>query len=151
MGLQFRKLHLLPDGNTVIDNVKIRALEIDDAFAAGIHHVCVANIPFFGDSPVKDLRAGGHFAECQRNELSDRTQGLTQAFAGDAATNWIEISDQAVQFTTDTGASRRGLNSRRIHWPKPLSGSKKTGYLRSRSRMVRSADGHSMPKEGSFQ
>ena len=64
MTFQFRKPHLAVYRNAVVDNMQIRGLKIDDAFAAGIHHVGVPDIPFLRDSPIKHLRASRHLTKC---------------------------------------------------------------------------------------
>src|SRR5579864_3800574 len=66
MLLQFRQRKASVNRRAVIDYMQIGLLKIDDAFARGILHVSIANIPLFGNGPIEDAGAARDFAEFQR-------------------------------------------------------------------------------------
>ena len=94
--LQLGQRYPFPDRNAVVDDVKIRLLEVDDPFALRVLHEGVADVPLLGDRPVEDLGAAGDFANHERNVLGNMSQGLAETAAGDAAANGVEFGDEPV-------------------------------------------------------
>ena len=69
MRTQFSEPHLLPDGDAVVDDMKIRGPEIDQTVAPGVLDIGIADVPLLGNDPIEDLRAAGDLVERQGNEL----------------------------------------------------------------------------------
>ena len=93
MFFQCGERHFAKKRNGVIHDVQIRILKIDDSFAARIFNVGIADIPFAGDGPVKNLCSAGHFVNRERDVFLDLLKRLAEAIAGDAAADGKELGD----------------------------------------------------------
>jgi len=91
------------DGDAVVDDVQAGFLEVDDAAAGAIFDVGVADVPLFGDGPVKDSGARGNFEEVERDALLNQFQGLADAIAGNAAANGIKFGGKLMKFAAESG------------------------------------------------
>src|SRR5262245_44205904 len=57
MWLQFRQRHRVVNWDTVVDDMEIRLIEIDNASAVGTLDVGVLDIPLFRNNPIEDSSA----------------------------------------------------------------------------------------------
>ena len=112
---QFGQRHPRADRNAVIYDVQVGAPKIHHPLPCRILDVGIANVPFPGHGPVKDRRAGRHFADRDRNFLLNPAQGGAQPFTGDAAADGIKLLDQAIHLLARQGRSRGNRLGRGIH------------------------------------
>jgi hypothetical protein len=98
----------------VVQHVQVARARIDDAAAAAIFDVGVADVPFARDRPVEDLGAGRDFKSLSRDVLSDQVERLAQPVARDAAADRVELRHQRVHATTHR-SSRRFRVGRLLH------------------------------------
>src|SRR5437660_12478733 len=79
MASQLRQRQAAPDRDAIVDDVKIRLLEIDNLVAAGVFNPGVANVPLLGDCPIKHFGAAGRFSAREGTPLADAAQSWTEA------------------------------------------------------------------------
>ena len=91
MLLQFLEPHLAMNRRTIVQDVKVAFLKIDDLPALGIFDPSVSDIPFFRDGPVEDLRICSHFFAGHRPITAQIPQALPQAVPRDAAANRVKV------------------------------------------------------------
>src|SRR5882762_3921545 len=96
MLFEFDKRHPAIHGHTIVDNMQIRLLKVDDALAPRILHIGVADIPFLRNGPIEYLRTGRDFSQLQGNSLLEETKSLTEAITGNTAADGIELRYQAI-------------------------------------------------------
>jgi hypothetical protein len=101
MLLQLIEAHPCVHGDTVVNHVQIRLLEIDDLLTMSISNVSVAYVPLPRHSPVEHRGAGRNFMNLQGDVLPQSIQRLTQAVSRDTSANRVKIGDQTVHLATD--------------------------------------------------
>ncbi len=136
----------------VVDDVEVRAPEIDDARARGVLDPRVANVPLRGDRPVEDLRPAGNLVDLEAGQLLAETpERLPEAIAGDAPAERVEVRHPGVHSPPQIGAVEGPPEFAERHDPTFRHAPLKSSYVRSRSAMIRSSSGQRMSKAGSSQ
>src|SRR6185369_6661862 len=78
------------DRDAVTDHMQVVFLKIDHPVTASVGNVCVMNVPLRRNGPIKNLRSGRHFMSFEGDAFAKDCQGLANAVAGNAATDWKE-------------------------------------------------------------
>jgi hypothetical protein len=147
MGPQLGERHPPVDGHAVLDDVEVRAPEVDDTLAACVLHPRVADAPLARDGPVEDARAGRDLVARERHVLRDAVERRPEACPGDAPAERVELLDELVHLAAgcrevDAAAEVGDPHAHRL---------RKSGYVRSRSAIIVTGSGHAMSKAGSSQ
>ena len=106
------KTHFLMNRYAVIEDVQVRLLEIDNAFASRILYIGISNVPFEGHGPVEHLSPRRNFVHCDRDKPLQSIQRLSKAVSSNTPANRVEFSDQCMHFMTENveihSVKRRG-------------------------------------------
>ena len=97
MRLEFGQRHGRMDRGAVVQHMQVGLPEINNPVPLGIFYICVANVPFFGNGPIKNCGSRWHLSGFQRNPLLDHGQSLPEPVARDAAADRIQLGCEAVQ------------------------------------------------------
>src|SRR5690606_31251870 len=127
-----------PDGDAVADHVEVAAAEVHHPVAVLVLDVRVPDVPLVRDRPIEHPGPARHLVDLERDLLSKAGKGLPYAVSGDAPADRVQFLDGRVHRAA-------GLEVRSAHRV-----GRKSGYEASRSRMIGSGIGHSMPNAGSF-
>jgi hypothetical protein len=114
MFLQLVQTHFAVYRDAVAHYVKIVFPEINDALALRILYPGITNIPLLGDGPIKNRSAAWNFVDKQRNFLAQPIHGLPKAFAGDAATDGIDLFHEPVHIPSHFGWIDPALKLRNV-------------------------------------
>src|SRR5713226_3559261 len=93
---EFCKEHPLVNRDTIVHNMEVRFLKINNSLAMQIFYVRILNVPFFRDGPVKDLSSCWNLMNIQRDTSFDDTQALVKTISRNTAANRVELSDKLV-------------------------------------------------------
>src|SRR5262245_7181163 len=88
--------HFAADGHAVVDDVQVRALEVDDLLASSVLDPGVADVPLAGNGPVEDLCAGPDFLDFEWDDVADSAQRLAETITRDAAADRVKLRDEAM-------------------------------------------------------
>src|SRR5262249_21781650 len=72
------------DRGGVADDVQVIFSEINNAIAIFVLNEGIADVPFFGNRPVKNARAGWYFVDLERNVFAEDLQCLAHAVTSEA-------------------------------------------------------------------
>jgi len=75
----------------IAHHVQVGRTEINNALAAAILDVCLANVPFLRDDPVEHLLAGWNFSNGEGNFLPQNLKRSADAVAGNAAADRVNF------------------------------------------------------------
>src|SRR6202000_2359569 len=78
-------------------------LKVNDPFSARVHHICVADIPLFGNCPVEHGSPAGNLMVLQWYELFNHRERLAHSITGDTSTYGVQVSYQFENFLTNLG------------------------------------------------
>ena len=101
MRLEFAERHGCMHRNTVVHDVQVALLEVDNPPSARVLYIGVSNIPFLRYGPIEDLGSCRHFTELQRYPVLDQGQSAADAVTGDASANGVKSLREVVQFLSD--------------------------------------------------
>src|SRR6266550_2356401 len=96
MGFQFSQRDLLPHRQTVVENMQVGFLIIDDFFACRIFYVSIPDVPFLRYAPIKNRRSTRHALNGQWDMLLEDSERLAHTVARQASANRVELSDQLI-------------------------------------------------------
>jgi hypothetical protein len=78
-------------------------LKVNHSFSARIHHICVADIPLFGNCPVEHGSSAGELMLLQWYELFYHRERFANSVTRDASTYGVQVSYQVEKFLTNVG------------------------------------------------
>ena len=93
------------DRRTVVQDMKVTDIEVDDLLASGILDERIPYIPFARDPPVEDPGAGANLVYLQVNVLTEMVQRLSHAVTRDATTDGKDRGGERVDLTSDVGVA----------------------------------------------
>ena len=93
---QLRQRDPLANRNAVAHDVQVGLPKVDDPVAVQILDPRIADVPLARHGPIKYLRAGRHLVNGQWQALLDVAERVPHAVSGDAATDRIELGNEAV-------------------------------------------------------
>src|SRR6201987_1596185 len=102
MLFEFRQGKLALERHTVIDEMKVMFLKVDDFLSRRVFHVRVAHVPFARNCPVEDAGAAGDFPNNKRDLLLQNSKRLPQAIAGNASANGVEFRNEGMQILPES-------------------------------------------------
>jgi hypothetical protein len=101
--LEFSERELALERYAVPDEVEVRPVKVDDGFSAWIFDERAFDVPFLGDGPVKYGGTRGDFMGLQGDIFPQNAQGLSHPFAGYAAANRVQPTDEVGDFFAHSG------------------------------------------------
>src|SRR5262245_51723796 len=112
---EFHKRDFFLDRNTIVDNVKVRFLKINNSVASHVLDKGIPDVPFFRHCPVKNLSSRRYLVHIQRDMSFEKPQAFTKTIPCNAPANGIELGNELIHLSTHISQIKRGLQISKMH------------------------------------
>src|SRR2546426_7729825 len=84
---------------TIVQDVKVAFVKIDNLLAFGIFDPRVSNIPFFRYRPIEDLSIRGDFFAGHRRITAEIAQALSKSLPSDTTADRVKVRNDAKELS----------------------------------------------------